>query len=59
MLQSNATANQHKYICVLFIIICFVTALFSKAKGQYLRLALPLHALLQVRPLTEVVANNP
>ena len=45
-------------MCVLFLIICFVTALFSKAKGQYLRLALPLHALLQVRPLPEVVANT-
>ncbi|XP_044166755.1 uncharacterized protein LOC122946920 [Acropora millepora] len=36
----------------------FICALFSKAKGQYLRLALPLHALLQVRPLPEVVPNT-
>ncbi|KAK2553583.1 hypothetical protein P5673_025075 [Acropora cervicornis] len=34
------------------------TSLFSKTKGQYLHLPLPLHALLQVRPLPEVVAKT-
>ena len=58
VLENNATANQHQYICLLFIIICFLTALFSKTKDQYLHLPLPLHALLQVRPLPVVVAKT-
>lgn len=39
--------------------MCFVflPALFSKAKGQYLRLALPLHALFQPSPLPDILAT--
>lgn len=35
----------------------FICALFSKAKGQYLRLALPLHALFQPSPLPDIMPN--
>lgn len=42
----------------LWLAIGMPTALFSKTKGQYLLLPLPLHALLQVRPLPEVVAKT-
>ena len=42
-----------------FYILCsfFLPALFSKAKGQYLRLALPLHALFQPSPLPDTLPN--
>ena len=36
----------------------FFLALYSKAKGQYLRLALPLHALSQPRPLPELIPSE-
>ena len=38
---------------MLYSLKILLLALYSKAKGQYLRLAMPLHALFQVTPLPE------
>ena len=36
----------------------FISALYSKAKGQYLHVALPVHALFQSHPLPEMLPKQ-
>ncbi|KAL9977250.1 hypothetical protein ACROYT_G014632 [Oculina patagonica] len=36
----------------------FLSALYAKAKGQYLRVSLPVHALFQTRPLPEAMPKK-
>lgn len=43
--------NKSNNIVLFLVIVCL--ALYSKAKGQYLRLALPLHALFTQQPLPD------